>query len=250
MILKLSGTDLQWAHWGEVEPYYAVYTDPRYRSAAIKANVGDFFASGEAEAAGYLAFQDHMFPSRRFGRMLDFGCGVERLLLPLSQRYQHAVGVDVSPAMIALAKKHASDAGLSNVSFAASLDELEPGTFDYAHSTAVLQHLPVDRQMAATATILRLLAPGGIFSLQYGLADSEPGLSKTLKAVLRRTLEWGPIATLNRRLSIRDPNMRMVQAPLRDVLRLMRSASDGEVEATFQEEGSWDAVTLTGRRKA
>lgn len=247
--MKLSGTDLQWAHWGEVEPYYAVYTDPRFRRSAIKANVGEFFASGEAEVAGYLAFQDQIFPNRRFGRMLDFGCGVGRLLIPLSRRYQHAVGVDISPAMIALAQKHAGEAGLTHVSFATSLDSLEAGTFDYVHSTAVLQHLPANRQLAVTKSILRLLAPGGIFSLQYGLADSKPSLTKSLKSALMRPLEWGPIATLNRRLSFRDPNMRMVQAPLRDILRLMRNVSDGEVEATFQEEGSWDAVTLTGRRK-
>jgi SAM-dependent methyltransferase len=246
--LKLAGTDRQWAHWGEVEPYYAVYTDPKFRRANIGDTVGDFFASGEAEAAGYIAFQDRLYPDRPRGRMLDFGCGVGRLLFPLARGYAHAVGVDIAPAMIEGAITHAREVGATNLSFARSLDELEDGAFDYVHSTAVLQHLPVARQLEATAKLARKLAPGGVFSLQYAISDSEPNLLKSIKAVLRLPLEWGPIAELNRRLRLRDPNMRMVGAPLRAVIDSLEAAGVVEMTSTFQREGTWDAVTITGRR--
>ena len=64
-----------------------------------------FFATGEAEIAHVLAVADGLRPVARTGRALDFGCGVGRLTRALGTRFERAVGVDISEAMVAQARR-------------------------------------------------------------------------------------------------------------------------------------------------
>ncbi|MGH2458574.1 MAG: class I SAM-dependent methyltransferase, partial [Chloroflexota bacterium] len=59
------------------------------------------------------------FPDRAL-RILDLGCGQGRIALPLAQRYAPDVrvtGVDLTPAVVDAARRHARDRHLSNVVF-------------------------------------------------------------------------------------------------------------------------------------
>ena len=100
--------------------------------------------------------------------VLEIGCGIGRLLRPLSERVGRAVGVDLSEEMIALGREfcrkrpnvelHATDG---------SLDFLPDGRFDFVFSHIVFQHLPrkayVQRYVRDSA---RILKPGGILRIQ------------------------------------------------------------------------------------
>lgn len=103
--------------------------------------------------------------------VLELGCGTGRLLLPLAQQGHTVTGVDISPALLALARRKLQDAGLEAQ---VDLRQADMRTFDlprhdygFAFCTSnTLMHLarPAD-QMAALRNAHRHLASGGALLL-------------------------------------------------------------------------------------
>src|ERR1041384_4356922 len=98
------------------------------------------------EAAGVLEnWILKQLPDRR-GAVLDVGCGDGRLTRRLRQSFQTAVGIDLSPGMIAEAKRRsASIAGIEDVC-TDLFDWLSthPEEFDCVVSVATLHHVPLE----------------------------------------------------------------------------------------------------------
>ncbi|MEP6994342.1 MAG: class I SAM-dependent methyltransferase [Acidobacteriota bacterium] len=135
--------------------------------------------------------------------VLEIGCGIGRLLRPLSERVAHAVGVDVSEEMIVRAREYC--AGRPNVALHRTdgdLGFLPDGEFDFAFSHIVFQHLPrkayVQRYLREAA---RLLKPGGILRVQVDgrsrqfyrrwFADSWSGVVFSERELARRLEKEG-----------------------------------------------------------
>src|SRR5688572_6566246 len=106
-----------WDAFAAREPYFAVLTHARYLRANLDPEAeAEFFDSGEAYVAElYGIVRARVAP--HFGPLtvLEYGCGVGRLLIPFARRATSVTGVDVSPAMLSLAKSHASKAGVTNI---------------------------------------------------------------------------------------------------------------------------------------
>ena len=136
-------SDKSWETLGRTDPYYGVLTSERFRSKNLDASARDeFFASGSQSMVDLLKnIEGKLGPIAR-GSALDFGCGVGRLVLPLAAElgFESATGVDISPSMLAEARKNADRAGLKNIEFVVSDDGLSrlQGTFDFIHSFIVL----------------------------------------------------------------------------------------------------------------
>ena len=136
-------------------------------------------------------------------RVLEIGCGVGRLLRPLSERVARAVGVDLSPEMIERGREYC--AGRPNVELRlteGSLDGLPDRSFDFVFSHIVFQHLPrkayVQRYLAEAARVVR---PGGILRVQVDgrtrqffrrwIADSWSGVVFSGRELARRLASEG-----------------------------------------------------------
>src|ERR1700736_1148238 len=98
-------------------------------------------------------------------RVLDVGCGVGRWSRLLAARGAHVTGVDLSPTMIAQARRRAAADGVAGrcrfqVQDLSTLDVGE--RFDLVLGVTVLQHiLDPDALRAALAAMTAHLAPGG-----------------------------------------------------------------------------------------
>ncbi|HEY2797362.1 MAG TPA: class I SAM-dependent methyltransferase [Thermoanaerobaculia bacterium] len=133
-------------------------------------------------------------------RVLEIGCGMGRLLRPLSERVAAAVGVDLSEEMIARARAYC--AGRPNVELhrtdgTGSLEFLSDASFDFVYSHIVFQHVPrkayVQRYLREAA---RVLKPGGILRIQVDgrsrqffrrwIADSWSGVVFSARELARR----------------------------------------------------------------
>ncbi len=161
-------TDEHWEHWGKHAPYFGVDTDERFRHPDAAA-LDDFFASGESHILQVVSAIRAFAPEFEPTRALDFGCGTGRLLVSLS-RLAPVVGVDVSPSMLAEARKSVDLRGVgSRVDLVQSDDRLErvSGTFDLVHSFIVFQHIPTPRGMAIASRLLEMLRPGGVAALHF-----------------------------------------------------------------------------------
>src|SRR5690242_9654960 len=94
----VAGTDNGWEQFALTDPYFAVWTDERFKTDQLNPdNRRLFFEAGEHLIAHVLdTLRIHFGAPSRIGVALDFGCGVGRLLLPLAKRSSLAIGVDIS----------------------------------------------------------------------------------------------------------------------------------------------------------
>ena len=173
-----------WEELAEVDPLWAVLSDPERRGGRWQ--LDEFLATGEADADRVLRVADELGRPARRARALDFGCGVGRVTRALAGRFEEALGVDVSPRMVAQARELHAD--VPNCRFE-TIEELENASYDLVYSRIVLQHLPRARDaLGYIEDFLRAVRPDGLVVFQ--LPDAIPwrrrlGLRRRAYALLR-----------------------------------------------------------------
>ncbi len=127
---------------------------------------------GEAGFVGviYLAFRDVPMLIERYAtgkRILDYGCGGGRATRFLKRQGLDAVGVDISPSMLEVARAEDPDGSYHLIESGDT--PFEDGSFDLAFSSFVFFEIPTIEEMTkAAAEVQRVLKPGGHFILLIG----------------------------------------------------------------------------------
>ncbi|MEO8487870.1 MAG: class I SAM-dependent methyltransferase [Betaproteobacteria bacterium] len=181
----------------EDDPYWGVLSQDEYRNAAMDPErFAQFMATGERFVADVFGLVgktlDKDFAPRR---VLDVGCGVGRLLIPMARLVKEAVGVDVAPRMLELARKHVQAAGLDNVTLVAGDDELSAaeGEFDFVNSFIVLQHVPPQRGYRLIQSMIDKARKGGVVSVQVTYAKARSFLQHEAPTALYYRRDGGQI---------------------------------------------------------
>jgi SAM-dependent methyltransferase len=156
----------------------AIYDTAETRNPATSATAFD--AAGTKDARLVAWFVD---PSMR---VVDLGCGVGRVLKPLSGLCREVVGIDWSMTMLKEAREYLRDvpnAALLHTE-GESLHGVDSDSVDFLYSLLCLIH--VDRRSAYRymLEIQRVLRPGGLAFLQFHNILTPQGLDK-----FRRVLE-------------------------------------------------------------
>ena len=148
------------------------HVDAKYWVAATaEADDESYQESAVKDAAALLeGLGDAVGPE---ARVLDLGCGIGRLAAELSGRFAEVVGVDVSPQMIAVARRmHAQK---SDVRFEANsgvdLAGFADGEFGLVFSYSVLPHIPPDVLEGYFLEVGRVLREGGLFRFQFWIGE-------------------------------------------------------------------------------
>ena len=123
---------------------------------------------------------------------LEIGCGIGRLMVPLSSRVRSVVGTDVSSGMIAAATRRL--AGLSNASVhltqGQDLSEFGSGSMDLVYSVDAFPYLVLSGQALVERHFLeirRVLRPGGDFVLfNYAYARTREDANREVIAFAQR----------------------------------------------------------------
>lgn len=139
-------------------------------------------------------------------RALDVGSGTGSEVLEFAARVGatgEAVGVDPNPAMLAVARERADEAGVSArfVEGTAYGLPFPDGSFDAVRCERVFQHL--DDPVAATAEIARVLRPGGrvlLVDSDWHTSIIHPGDPEILGRLTTAMLSETPNPTSGRRL--------------------------------------------------
>ena len=242
-----------WKSYGDTDPYFGVLTDPRfYRENLTSETLSEFWATGEAHVeriAGLM--RTHLGRELRPGRTLEFGCGVGRVLLPLARRSGQVVGVDVSPSMLAEARKACEAAGVRNVEFVEFVGGLAglAGPFDLVHSFIVLQHIPTHIGVRLVAEMLALLAPGGLTALHVTFAKPD---ESSLHTALRKVRSAVPLANglvnLLRGKRWSEPFMQMNPYDLNKLFALFQRAGCQRLYTAFSDHGGFLGVVLIAEK--
>lgn len=174
--------DRVWEYYGQHDPYYGVLTWDDYKRENLDAAaIEQFFASGKAYIDLVLqTIQQHLDPGFQPTRALDFGCGVGRLVLPLAAICESAIGVDISPSMLQEAEKNCQLAGVTNVEFVLSDDQLSQltGKFNLINSFIVFQHIPCDRGEQILNRLIDRLTENGVGVLHFTYYKQPPPTAK------------------------------------------------------------------------
>jgi 2-polyprenyl-3-methyl-5-hydroxy-6-metoxy-1,4-benzoquinol methylase len=238
-----TSTDSAWEEWGQRDPYFGVLTDSKFRRSTIDEHSRqEFFDSGESHVQRVLTtirkYIDSGFAPKT---ILDFGCGVGRLLPPFAAIANEVVGLDVSPSMLLEAARNRDQRQLTNVKLLASDDDLSSltGTFDLVHSFIVLQHIPVSRGRAIFGKLLQHVSPGGIgaFHVTYSKAQfaSTNGVAPPLSSSSSKPRPKLPDS---------DPEIQMNPYNLNEILFLMQRRGIARVHIEFTDHGGELGVFL------
>lgn len=148
-------------------------SEPYYRDSLARVHHAGFGLHADTCAPGILALLE---PIREAGgSVLELGCGTGRLTRHLVEAGHRVVATDASPAMLALARKHAPTA--ANISRLTLPGDALPEADAIVSVGHVLNYLPdeaaVDRALAAIARALR---SGGV--LAFDVCDLEWGRTR------------------------------------------------------------------------
>lgn len=178
MTERLTDSQELWDSHARRDPLWAILSEPAKKGGRWDAE--RFFQTGVAEVSHILYHLRLRQTTVVRRRALDFGCGVGRLSQALAQHFARVDGVDVSPAMVGLARScnrhgervtyHANDRP--------DLSIFPDATFDLVVSSIVLQHIEPAVATRFLRELCRVLAPGGAFVFQLParqrVADDPP----------------------------------------------------------------------------
>ncbi|MBW2280051.1 MAG: methyltransferase domain-containing protein [Deltaproteobacteria bacterium] len=169
--------------------------------------------------------------ARAGDQVLDVCCGPGLVAARLARDAGSVVGVDLTPAMLDLARRRVEDAGLSNASFEAARAEALPfddATFDVVVSRLAIHHLldpdPALQEMA------RVLRPGARLVVADVCTSEDPD-----EAALHNALEV-----------LRDPSHTRMLPESELLARVRALGRGGEVCARFRQSrrfADWIAIT-------
>jgi SAM-dependent methyltransferase len=236
-------TDAAWEEWGRRDPYFGVITAPRFRRSEFnEQSKREFFESGESHVHLVIAkIRQYMDPSFAPKTVLEFGCGVGRLLVPFAAIAESVVGLDVSPSMLLEARRNCDERQLNNVQLMPSDDDLSSltGTFDLVHSFIVFQHIPVQRGRTLFGKLLRHIRPGGIGALHltYSKAQFAP-THGVAPPQAKSSAANGP------RPTDADPEIQMNPYNLNEILFLMQCQGVERFHVEFSDHGGELGVYL------
>jgi SAM-dependent methyltransferase len=114
-----------------------------------------------------LEYAFHLLGEVEGKTVLDLGCGTGETLIPLVKRGAKVIAMDISPELVALARRRLENYGLGGSATVETGSAYETGipdeSMDVVFSMALLHHLDLEK---ARAEICRILRPGGRFILR------------------------------------------------------------------------------------
>jgi SAM-dependent methyltransferase len=251
--MKLWQVRRHWDALANEDPFWAVLTESQKQGNRWA--IDEFFATGVAEVEKDLAGIRAVAPGLRLGRALDFGCGAGRLTQALGRHFSRATGVDISERMVALAREHCAGANVEFVHNARPDLRLFPdGSFDLVYSRITLQHIAPAYTRRYLGEFARVLAPGGVLSVQ--IPDRVPAGDPPDR--LRFSL-WPPTMWMRMKRHVRyhhpgwfpdTPKMQMYALPRDEVASLIRAAGAELLSAEKGDHGAVDNYVYLARKPA
>ena len=238
-------SDAQWERFGREDPYFGVFSSPAHRREVLDEDARQaFFASGEAHVRQVLAWvRAETRPDFSPQAVLDHGCGVGRVTIPFAAVADRVVGIDVSPSMLAEARRNCEARNITNVELldASALPQLQP-EFDVVHSFLVLQHLAPAVGLGIAERLASLVRPGGAGVIQVPLVAGGRG-ERAYQWVRRTVPSAYNAANLVRGRAWGHPDMQMHAYPLDALLLGLRRRGITSVRTLLLDDGAARAHT-------
>lgn len=243
----------EWEKFASSEPYFAVFTHSKFLRRNFTGEAeGDFFGSGQ----GYVEYvydtaRNRVHPKFMPTSVLELGVGPGRVAIPFARRAQNVTAVDVSPAMLEVARRNAERFGVSNITFQ-SLEELRRtnSTYELVNASLVFQYVDPREGVELFREMLHRIGPLGVGVFQFAyrrtisrrraagrwMRSRVPGVNATLNVLRGRDAAF----------PILDPKT----YDLDQILGIVREEGFPEPYVVHRKDGELDLATLFIRREA
>ena len=133
--------------------------------------------------------------------VLEIGCGIGRILIPMRKIFGNVTGIDISSEMVQLGQKYVSDIPNCNIveNNGTDLAEFSDNSFDFCYSFIVFRHIP-EKQIVENyiKEVSRILKVGCLFRFQVrGIISTKPSEITTWDGVQFTSDEIHKIANDN-----------------------------------------------------
>jgi SAM-dependent methyltransferase len=240
-----------WDAFAAREPYFAVLTQPRYLRANFDAAARDeFFNGGEGQVAElFSAIRMHVHPEFAPQSVLEYGCGVGRLLIPFARRGAETVGVDRSESMLAIARRHLDEAGHQNVNLL-TVNQLtnDRRTFDMVNLFLVLQRMQKREGLDLVRDLAKRVRPGGVFVVQFpyrAYVSPAVSLARKLRAHVPAV---NALINAARRKPADEPFIASQLYDRSEIYDILAAEGFHPPHATFHRQGDLDSMIVYARR--
>jgi ubiquinone/menaquinone biosynthesis C-methylase UbiE len=247
-----NNSDKEWEKFGKKDPYYWVTTLGKYRDDQLtKERFTEFFSEGQSYTKKlFEIICQHIDPSFLPRRALDFGCGVGRIAIPLSEIAENVVGMDVSETMLAEARKNCREKGVSNLSFVKGDDRLNAltGTFNFIHSIYVFQHIPWVRGKIILLQMLKKLDENGVISLQLLISNTLSRRSRLTYWMQVNLPLVKNFQNLRRGKKWRAPMMQLNSYDLNRVIEILENGGCRQIYLRHTKEAYYKGVIIIAQK--
>jgi len=181
-------TDREWKKWGEKDPFFAALTSLQYQHGRNKEY---FLKTGEQYFDRLIQkFTKLSIPLDKECVALDYGCGVGRILRPMSKYFKNSVGIDISESMLQEARRNliGEKAELRLFDGKNLYKSLSDSRYSFIHSCLVFQHIRPKRGMIILEQLLEHLEFQGKALIQTPIATN-----KKIRYFLNQILTSHPI---------------------------------------------------------
>lgn len=229
-----------WEKFGSDDPYYGVLSHDRYHKEAMDGDTRQAFFDSGSEYIDDVVNKiiKHVSPEFSPSNSLDFGCGVGRLLIPISKISKQATGVDVSASMLKETQVNLKEFSINNVELIESenCSCLKSSSFDFVHSFIVFQHIPIEHGMLILDNIMGSLKLGGVGVLHFTFWN--PGLHG-LKGWIKRFMPFLKFIKRAFNEEFFNPEMQMNEYDLNEIHKLLSTYG---VSAVYSELSNHDGI--------
>jgi len=242
----------EWEEWAARDPYFAVLTADQFRTPNLSQDALDsFFASGASYVDFLLSIIRSRFESSFApASVLEFGCGVGRLAIPFARTGAEVVGVDISAAMLAEARRNADRFGIANLRFV-DADEFAPSSFppfDLVNSYITFQHVPRHEGEVFYERLLASVRPGGFVAIHF--LHTAPGAAwRRIAARFRGTIPGvNAIANLLLGRPVSTPYMQMNPYDMNRLMHHLQAHGYGQALSVFTDHGGFEGILVVAQR--
>lgn len=247
MLIK-NDSDRDWEMWAKQNPYYGVLSAPEF----LKENLNDdslqqFFVTGQRHVDHiYSVIRGKINPGFEPNRVLDYGSGVGRIVIPLAQRSEVAYGIDISSSMLKLAKENCVARGITSASFihANDLDTVPAASLDLVHSSLVFQHIPTNRGEIIFRKLVSLLVKGGVGAIQFNYADTHKLLAHNLAMARRNSDMFHRLLNVMRGRPMGAPMMQMNNYSINRIFNILMDEDCNLAHVELDQVGSYRGATF------
>ena len=120
-------------------------------------------------------------------KVLEIGCGIGRILIPMSEKFQEVIGIDISQEMVNIGKQKTKSIPNCKILLNNGIDlsSLSSDYFDFCYSFIVFQHIPEKKIVKNyIKEVARVLKPNSYFRFQVrGTITTKPNQINTWDGV-------------------------------------------------------------------